>query len=107
MTSDLVQGLVENKVFINGVVAVGCFLVIARFFAFVKTQWRDGLNPHLVPCSQCGKRLSEWACFCPGCGVLIQAIPTEESSSSLAKTPLRLGAGPSFRSSRPRRSRQR
>lgn len=104
MKSELVQSLVENKAFINSVVALGCFLVIARFLSFIKMQWREGLNPHLVPCGQCGRRLSPRACFCPGCGEMSEASRDLRSETSLAARPVLLGSGPL---STPSRSRQR
>ena len=94
MKAEMVEALVQNKAFINGVVALGCILVIVRFLGFIKAQWREGLNPHLLPCPQCGRRLSPQAYFCPGCGQMLETGDDTMPKASLAVRPALLGTGP-------------
>lgn len=65
---DRIHQLAQSEVFLSYVLVMAGVLVIARFFSWVHQVYREGLNPTVVPCDECGCKMSKHALFCPECG---------------------------------------
>ena len=75
LSPESIDQLTHNIAFINAVLVLGAFLIIAKFLIFVRKQWVEGLTLHLTPCVDCHNPLSPTAAFCPSCGRIIQENP--------------------------------